>query len=128
MNKRDVKLDDLKGVNPFKVPEGYMDGLTERIMRDLPELEEEDDRPVSLLDHVRPWLYLAAVFAGLGLFFKAVVEVDGYENGTDSLLVSTDIPAGNSDAITADEDLEYLEFIEAEYVDYMMEEGLIYSE
>lgn len=128
MKKREVKLDDFKGENPFKVPEGYMEGLTDRIMSDLPELEVEDERPVTLMDHIRPWLYLAAVFAGLGLFFKAVVHLDGHDSATDSLLVRTEIPAESMETIISDDDLEYLEYLEEEYVDYIIEEDMIYSE
>jgi len=32
MKKEENNLDRLKGTNPFTVPEGYMEGLTERIM------------------------------------------------------------------------------------------------
>ena len=71
MKKEENNLDRLKGTNPFTVPEGYMEGLTERIMSQLPEKPEERAKRISLMDRVRPWLYMAAVFAGLGLFFKA---------------------------------------------------------
>lgn len=36
MKKKKNNLDRLKGTNPFTVPEGYMEGLTERIMSQLP--------------------------------------------------------------------------------------------
>ena len=68
MKKEENNLDRLKGTNPFTVPEGYMEGLTERIMSQLPEKQEERAKRISLMDRVRPWLYMAAVFAGLGLF------------------------------------------------------------
>ncbi len=66
MKKEENNLDRLKGTNPFTVPEGYMEGLTERIMSQLPEKQEERAKRISLMDRVRPWLYMAAVFAGLG--------------------------------------------------------------
>ena len=75
MKKEENNLDRLKGTNPFTVPEGYMEGLTERIMSQLPEKQEERAKRISLMDRVRPWLYMAAVFAGLGLFFKAIVPM-----------------------------------------------------
>ena len=37
MKKEENNLDRLKGTNPFTVPEGYMEGLTERIMSQLPD-------------------------------------------------------------------------------------------
>ena len=63
MKKEENNLDRLKGTNPFTVPEGYMEGLTERIMSQLPEKQEERAKRISLMDRVRPWLYMAAVFA-----------------------------------------------------------------
>ena len=59
MKKEENNLDRLKGTNPFTVPEGYMEGLTERIMSQLPEKPEERAKRLSLMDRVRPWLYMA---------------------------------------------------------------------
>lgn len=133
MKKEDNNLDRLKGTNPFTVPDGYMEGLTERIMSQLPEKREEKAKPVSLMDHVRPWLYLAAVFAGLGLFFKAIVGIGGFDGdaASDSLLVRTEIPATSLEAIEAvgaEEDEEYLEYLEAQYARDLLDEELPYSE
>ena len=69
MNKKENTLDRLKGKQPFRVPDGYMEGLTNRIMESLPEPPAMEAESVSLVERIRPWLYLAAVFAGLGLFF-----------------------------------------------------------
>jgi len=55
MKKEENNLDRLKGTNPFTVPEGYMEGLTERIMSQLPEKQEERAKRISLMDRVRPW-------------------------------------------------------------------------
>lgn len=88
MKTEQNNLDRLKGKNPFTVPEGYMEGLTANIMSQLPEREpEEEVKKVSLMDRVRPWLYMAAVFAGLGLFFKVLVGSEDKAAKTDSLLV-----------------------------------------
>ncbi|MDD2952019.1 MAG: hypothetical protein PHC95_02480 [Parabacteroides sp.] len=130
MKKEENNLDRLKGTNPFTVPEGYMEGLTERIMSQLPEKTEEETRRISMMDRVRPWLYMAAVFAGLGLFFKAIVGIGGPGGGTvsDSLLVRTEVPATALDIIEAEEDEEYLEYLEAQYANYLLDEEFPYSE
>ena len=130
MKKEENNLDRLKGTNPFTVPEGYMEGLTERIMSQLPEKQEERAKRISLMDRVRPWLYMAAVFAGLGLFFKAIVGINGSDGSTasDSLLVRTEVPTTALDAIEAEEDEEYLEYLEAQYANYLLDEELSYSE
>ena len=57
MKKEENNLDRLKGTNPFTVPEGYMEGLTERIMSQLPEKQEERAKRISLMDRVRPVSY-----------------------------------------------------------------------
>ena len=52
MKKEENNLDRLKGTNPFTVPEGYMEGLTERIMSQLPEKPEERAKRISLMDQM----------------------------------------------------------------------------
>lgn len=131
MKKEENNLDRLKGTNPFIVPEGYMEGLTERIMSQLPEKSEEKAKGISMMDRVRPWLYMAAVFAGLGLFFKAIVGIDAPKGGaasSDSLLVRTEIPTSSLDAIEMEEDEEYLEYLEDQYAYLLMSEELSDSE
>ena len=119
MKKEENNLDRLKGTNPFTVPEGYMEGLTERIMSQLPEKPEERAKRISLMDRV-----------GLGLFFKAIVGINGSDGSTasDSLLVRTEVPTTALDAIEAEEDEEYLEYLEVQYANYLLDEELSYSE
>lgn len=126
-------LEQLRKAQPFRVPEGYMENLTNRIMEGLPETVEVEAESVSLLDRIRPWFYLAAVFLGLGLFFKVIVGLDTVQNQVagDSLLVRSEVP--NSafkaiDAETAQEDADYLEYIESQYADYLLKESLTESE
>lgn len=120
MDKKTYNLDNLRGKQPFSVPKGYMDGLTDRIMNQIPEKRPQAEEPlvISWADRVRPWLYLAAVFAGLGIFFKTIVGImPQTENAEDSLLVQSDRPLVSPDEIEAEqeEDLEYLEYIEMKY-------------
>ena len=120
MDKKTYNLDNLRGKQPFSVPKGYMDGLTDRIMNQIPEKRPQAEEPlvISWADRVRPWLYLAAVFAGLGIFFKTIVGVmPQTEDAEDSLLVQSERPLVSPDEIEAEqeEDLEYLEYIEMKY-------------
>ncbi|MDY3142258.1 MAG: hypothetical protein SOW30_06220 [Parabacteroides sp.] len=122
MDKKTYNLDNLRGKQPFSVPKGYMDGLTDRIMNQIPEKRPQAEEPlvISWADRVRPWLYLAAVFAGLGIFFKTIVGVmPQTENKGDSLLVQSERPLVSPDEIQdeQEEDLEYLEYIEMKYSD-----------
>ena len=122
MDKKTYNLDNLRGKQPFSVPKGYMDGLTDRIMNQIPEKRPQAEEPlvISWADRVRPWLYLAAVFAGLGIFFKTIVGImPQTENAEDSLLVQSERPLVSHDEIQdeQEEDLEYLEYIEMKYSD-----------
>ena len=124
MKTEQNNLDRLKGKNPFTVPEGYMEGLTERIMSQLPEKPEERAKRISLMDRVRPWLYMAAVFAGLGLFFKVLVGPEDKAAKTDSLLVKTEVSPASVSALQAAEDEEYLEYLEEQYAGYILAEEI----
>ena len=127
---KNSKLDVLKGKQPFRVPEGYMAGLTNQVMDRLPELpKEEAPQSVSLMDRIRPWLYLAAVFIGMGLCFRIIVNADKSVNqaSVDSLLVQSEVSEAAIEAIDADmsaEDADYLEYIEDQYNDYLFQESL----
>ena len=133
MNKKENTLDRLKGKQPFRVPDGYMEGLTNRIMESLPEPPVMEAESVSLVERIRPWLYLAAVFAGMGLFFKAIIGVDSASEDTlsDTLLVRSEVPSASLEAIeseAAQEEADYLEYIEERYADYLLRESLAESE
>ncbi len=133
MNKKENTLDRLKGKQPFRVPDGYMEGLTNRIMESLPEPPVMEAESVSLVERIRPWLYLAAVFAGMGLFFKAIIGVDSAREDTlsDTLLVRSEVPSASLEAIeseAAQEEADYLEYIEERYANYLLRESLAESE
>ena len=131
MKSEDYNLNNIPKENPFHVPEGYMEGLTARIMKQIPKEEPQIEHPdVSLMDKIRPILYLAAMFAGLGLFFKAIVYFDNNPNNeaiaSDTLLVSTELPEETQFTLqeTYDEDEEYLAYIENQYANALMQEEL----
>ena len=132
-NIKENRLDRLKGKQPFRVPDGYMEGLTNRIMERLPEPPVVEAESVSLVERIRPWLYLAAVFAGMGLFFKAIIGVDSAREDTlsDTLLVRSEVPSASLEAIeseAAQEEADYLEYIEERYANYLLRESLAESE
>ena len=126
MRKEEVNFDYLKDKNPFKVPEGYMEGLTDQIMNVLPEKQEDEVDPVFFMDRIRPWLYMVAVFVGLGLFFKAILGIDSSESKSAGreLLVLTENQNEFSVDLEQNENEEYLDYLEAQYVNYLMDEEL----
>ena len=130
MKDMNSNLDKFKGDNPFKTPDGYMEGLNNLIMSQLPVKESKKAIQITFAQRVRPWLYLAAVFAGLGLFFKMVVGPDqiGKQNSSDSLYVQSSVSEGTKAALSSTEDKEFQEYIENKYANYVLEGELGYSE
>lgn len=119
-------LDKLKEKNPFTVPEGYMDRLAEHIMSQLPEqVREKEAKQITFFTKVRPFLYMAGMFAGLGLFFKFFLGMpENTNNGlpTDSLLVQTsDNTSSTYFYTTSEEDAEYLDYVEEQCSNYLLE-------
>jgi len=119
METKPNKLDELKGKNPFKVPKGYMEGLTEQIMAGIPEATHIETKVVSMRDRIRPWLYLAATFAGLLIFFKVFInpisrdtdQSDDASSYLQAFVLDDFLPD------MTDDDLDYLEFLENQYFD-----------
>jgi len=113
------KLDELKGKNPFRVPGGYLEGLDDQIMAGIPVTTHIDSKVVSLRYKIRPWLYAAAVFAGLLIILRVFINpvtrnTDQSDNDSSYLqaFVSDDFLS-----FISDDDLEYLEYIENQYID-----------
>lgn len=133
MNMSHDNLDKLKEKNPFKLPEGYMNGLTEQVMSQLPEQIREKEPPrVTLKEKLRPLFYMAAMFVGMTLILKFMIGTtggSGKENSSDSLLVKTEIPNGAvTPKQTYNEDEEYLEYVEEQYSGYLLKREVDFSE
>lgn len=125
MKTEQNNLDSFKGKNPFLVPEGYLEGLTANVMGQLPDKSpEEEVKKISLMDRVRPWIYMAAIFAGMGLFFKVLVGSDKDTSQRESLLVKTDVSSNLVTPLQASEDEEYLEYLEDRYAGYALDEAM----
>lgn len=75
--KKDLWNATCRKENPYKVPDGYFEGFTGRMMAQIPACEEalqekpkeespkEKVQPISLYTRIKPYLYLAATFCGL---------------------------------------------------------------
>ncbi len=70
----------------YRVPEGYMEGLSERIMARISESHVQTIREekISWWTKAKPSLYLAASFVGLFLCFKGVMLVQERTRGTEA--------------------------------------------
>jgi len=119
MEMKQNKLDELKGNNPFRLPEGYMEGLTEQIMAQIPDPSHKETKVVSLLDRIRPWLYMAGVFAGLLVLFRIFISPvpQVADDQDDAVFYVQALVSGEILEVISEEDMEYLEFLENQYLD-----------
>ena len=71
---------EIKSTNPFRVPEGYFDNLTEKMMSAVRESGKQDisdageEKPVRKIS-LRPYLALAAAIAGFALVTTFMVRL-----------------------------------------------------
>lgn len=128
MKKKENNPEQFNRENPFRVPEGYFENLTSQVMSKIPEqlVEREPAKGISMIDRIRPWLYLAAVFAGLLLCFRALIGISGSNDNSltqEPLWVHSEVSAD-----FYDEDEEYLEYLENQYANYILAEEMAFFE
>ena len=72
MKEEDALLRNIGTGNPFRVPDGYFEQLTSEVMNKLPEKETPAylTREPTRWERVKPWLYMAAMFAGAALLIR----------------------------------------------------------
>jgi hypothetical protein len=125
MNYEEKEIKERFGqTNPFRVPDGYFDQLTERVMSQLPEREKTAEqvslsapRHKSRLVALRPWLYAAAcmvavVFMGVAFYFHQVKEEQTLANAN---VVNTT----NTESQYIDEYADYVMLDNAEIYAYL---------
>ncbi len=118
-----------KTKNPFKVPENYFAQFNQEIMVRLPEKEIVKPKPVPMWDKVKPWVYMAAMFAGLYVTIHFLANHNGDANMASRETVTEQTLTGSSGTenywstvqITEEEFYQYLEeqIIDEGYFDYM---------
>jgi len=93
MDKKRILLKDIAKVDPFKAPEGYFESFTNGIMSQLPDVVQKDSIQANWWHRVRPWVYMAAMFAGIALMIQLFVGQSGtkYASGGLNLTSSSDI-------------------------------------
>ncbi|GHT63219.1 hypothetical protein AGMMS50239_18720 [Bacteroidia bacterium] len=100
MGKDVIKIETIAKIDPFRVPEGYFEGFIADIMLKLPERPVENPKVISLWERVKPWVYMAAMFAGIALMLNLFAK--NPNNGQDS--VSTYASQGLN--LTSSNDIE----------------------
>jgi len=74
MKSTDNKLDKIGKINPFKVPAGYFENFSDKMMSQLPEKEIKEPQIISFWERMKPWVYMAAMFTGIMLMVKMFVN------------------------------------------------------
>lgn len=121
-------LQEMNRENPFKVPENYFVRFNEEIMHRLPEKEFVPPRKVSLWEKAKPWVYMAAMLAGL--YFTITFVTRSPEGGLLSSRKDAPVPTTMDSAtdsywstvyITEEEFYQYLEdqLVSDGYYDYL---------
>lgn len=82
--------------NPFTVPEGYFDHLTQEVMGKLPEKKKSDiqEKKITIWDKVRPWLYMAAMFTGILLSIRLMINNSSEKDAfASSVEIESELPS-----------------------------------
>lgn len=58
----------------YKVPDGYFEQFNARMAEQLPEREMPQPEELSLWQRVKPYIYMAAMFAGIWLMVRVFVQ------------------------------------------------------
>ena len=125
----ETKKDILEGIgrrSGMTVPEGYFANFAERMKSVLPEqpevpVEAKEPARVSMWQRVRPYVYMAAMFAGVWLMMKTFSSVAGSGDTLDDhpALVSAISKPDFPEKYYAVDNVDYYSLI-----DEMWEEGV----
>lgn len=117
--RHEDRLKDKFGTDPgFRVPEGYFEELNLKIMESLPAYPEAPRTvELSLWQRVKPYVYLAAMFAGIWLMMKVFHTVS-----TDATLNLDNPPAAIAQAMADSGEEAFPYFTTAN--DYLLEEEM----
>ena len=100
----DKRLKDKYGNrSPFRMPEGYMDEFCSRVSIALPERPvERKNSEISRWQKLKPYIYLAAMFAGIWCMMKIFTDVSGNRS------LSIDHPPAHiAELMASDSDVVY---------------------
>jgi hypothetical protein len=114
MKEKKYTLEDFRGRDPFRVPEGYFEGFTEALMSRIPDIKSQPKGvTISLYDRIKPWLYMAAAFVGIIILFN----VFNKPSSTSPVETASGYETPRTAAATADEDEEFMQYIKDMYMD-----------
>lgn len=99
MKKEDSKILDKLGKDPgFTVPENYFENFASGLMDSLPEVKISEEEKPTFWVRIRPFVYMAAMFAGIWLMMN--IFTVGKKSSADmrqmSSQLSNSLPAINN--------------------------------
>ena len=112
-----------RDTEPFRVPDGYFEGLTNRILSALPDPPADVPQPptVSLMEKVKPLIYLAAAFLGMVLLFKGLSALRPADRTTEPQLY---VQHATTPSAAADDEADFLDYLEAQYADLFFSDDI----
>ena len=112
-----------RDTEPFRVPDGYFEGLTNRIPSALPDSPADAPQPptVSLMEKVKPLIYLAAAFLGMVLLFKGLSALRPADRTTERPLY---VQHATTPSAAADDEADFLDYLEAQYADLFFSDDI----
>lgn len=83
--KQEDRLREIVGKRePYKVPEGYFDSFRSDVLKNLPSYPEKPQpQKTSVWHRVRPYIYMAAMFAGIWCMMKIFHSVSSDSTHSD---------------------------------------------
>ena len=119
MERNTDKFEELMSRNPFRVPEGYFENFSERMMNLLPEKQiafRPKGEKVSLFGRLRPWLAAAAVFVGmLTAFFVFEKKKDNAYAEKDMIVRNISMQTASKIDTDANAEADFFDYIADEY-------------
>lgn len=115
MEKKTPLLDEIGRKHGMKVPGNYFADFTEKMTESLPEREFPELVQPSLWLRVRPWIYMAAMFAGIWLMMKMFTGIFSVEKGETP---DMEITASATDGSTIED--EWIAYYVDDYTAYEM--------
>ena len=113
-----------RDTEPFRVPDGYFESLTNRILSALPDAPPADaPQPptVSLVEKVTPLISLAAAFLGMVLLFKGLSALRPADRTTEQPLY---VQHATTPSAAADDEADFLDYLEAQYADLFFSDDI----
>ncbi len=105
MKSENSKILEKLGKNPgFKVPENYFDDFNAKLMDSLPEVKITEEEKPTLWVRVRPFIYMAAMFAGVWLMMNVSSIINTTASGDQRV---ANIKAGVAVEKNAEDFLDY---------------------